>query len=226
MPRKSPPTRPKLHPEELLASTAVAAFSSDQSGRITVWNQSAEALLGHPAASVLGERCYEVIGGRDLFGNRYCNDSCAVRKMLRHHEPIHPYVFEVKHLSGKTVKVKCSIIVARGARPRGFDFIHLMESVDRAPDLSADGIAQRDAARIAPRFVTGKRKSVSPSPALTRRETEVLRLMASGIRTKDIAQTLGIQRTTVGNHIQHILGKLGAHTKLQAVYVAQRRGLL
>jgi DNA-binding NarL/FixJ family response regulator len=61
---------------------------------------------------------------------------------------------------------------------------------------------------------------------LTPREIEVLRLVASGTSTHDIAHTLGIQDTTASNHIQHILDKLGAHTKLQAVYVAQHCGLL
>jgi DNA-binding NarL/FixJ family response regulator len=74
----------------------------------------------------------------------------------------------------------------------------------------------------------GKRKAVSEKKArkLTPREIEVLRLVASGTSTQDIADALKIQASTVSNHIQHILGKLGAHTKLQAVYAAQRCGLL
>ena len=100
MPRSSPPSRPTFDPQELLTSTAVAAFASDQSGFITVWNQAAEALLGHQATRVVGKRCFKVICGRDLFGNRFCNESCAVRKMRRHREPIHPYQFQVKHHSG------------------------------------------------------------------------------------------------------------------------------
>ena len=52
MPPSSPSSRSTLDPQELLTSTAVAAFASDQSGHITVWNQAAEALLGHQAARV------------------------------------------------------------------------------------------------------------------------------------------------------------------------------
>jgi PAS domain S-box-containing protein len=224
MPRSTPSSRSTFDPRELLTSTAVAAFASDQSGHITVWNQAAEALLGHDATRVVGKRCFSVICGRDLFGNRFCNDSCAVRKMRRHREPIHPYEFQVKHRSGEMLKVKCSVIVAPSAHARRFNFIHLMESLDPAPKIGFDEIARRGTAGAKTRPAAEKRKAVSANPVrkLTPREVEVLRLVASGTSTQDIAHTLGIQTSTVSNHIQHILDKLGAHTKLQAVYVAQR----
>ena len=78
------------------------------------------------------------------------------------------------------------------------------------------------------KVAAGERKKASAGPVrkLTPREIEVLRLVASGTSTKEITRALGIQSSTVHNHIQHILEKLGAHTKLQAVYVAQQRGLL
>jgi len=228
MPRNSPASRSTFDPQELLSSTAVAAFASDQSGQITVWNQAAEALLGHEATRVVGKRCFSVICGRDLYGNRFCNESCAVRKMRRHREPIHPYEFQVKHRSGEMLKVKCSVIIAPSANARRYNYIHLMEPLDPTPKIRSDEIARRGSATTKTRSAADKRKAVSANPVrkLTPREIEVLCLVASGTSTQDIAHTLGIQTSTVSNHIQHILDKLGAHTKLQAVYVAQRRGLL
>jgi two-component system nitrate/nitrite response regulator NarL len=41
-----------------------------------------------------------------------------------------------------------------------------------------------------------------------------------------IAQTLGISPTTVRNHIEHLLGKLGVHSKLEAVVAAAQHGLV
>ncbi|MEX5283218.1 MAG: helix-turn-helix transcriptional regulator [Nitrospiraceae bacterium] len=55
---------------------------------------------------------------------------------------------------------------------------------------------------------------------LSNREKEVLRLLAAGKPSKDIADTLFISPVTVRNHIQHILEKLGAHTRLQALALA------
>jgi PAS domain S-box-containing protein len=211
-----------------LKSTTVASFASDESGCITVWNQAAEALLGHEARRVVGKRCFDVMRGRDLFGNRFCGESCAVRKMQRHGEPIHPYEFEVMNHDGKMIKVRCSVIVAPNVRPHRFNLIHLIEPLGLAPEIDVNESVRPYAAATYRPSALGERKAVSPDPIqrLTTREIEVLRLMAGGTSTNDIARALGIQASTVKNHIQHILEKLGAHTKLQAACVAQQRGLI
>jgi len=61
---------------------------------------------------------------------------------------------------------------------------------------------------------------------VTTREREVLRLLASGKSTLAIAGELGIARTTARNHIQAILGKLEAHSRLEAVARARNLGLV
>ncbi len=61
---------------------------------------------------------------------------------------------------------------------------------------------------------------------LTKREREVLGLLAQGLRQGEIAQTLVISEKTVATHIQHILGKLGVHSRAQAVAFAHRSGLV
>jgi len=61
---------------------------------------------------------------------------------------------------------------------------------------------------------------------LTRREEEVLRLLASGMAQPDIADKLVISSSTVGSHIEHILDKLGVHSRAEAVALAHRTGLV
>ncbi len=61
---------------------------------------------------------------------------------------------------------------------------------------------------------------------LTQREVEILRLLARGRDTQAIADELTISSNTVRTHLQNIFGKLGAHSKLEAVSMANRRGLL
>jgi DNA-binding NarL/FixJ family response regulator len=51
---------------------------------------------------------------------------------------------------------------------------------------------------------------------LTRREREVLGLVAAGLRNKEIARTLFISEATAKVHVQHILRKLGAKTRAEA----------
>jgi DNA-binding NarL/FixJ family response regulator len=59
-------------------------------------------------------------------------------------------------------------------------------------------------------------------PSLTPRETDVLRMLAEGLDKDGIAGRLVISPKTVESHIEHILGKLGAHSRAQAVALAYR----
>jgi DNA-binding CsgD family transcriptional regulator len=61
---------------------------------------------------------------------------------------------------------------------------------------------------------------------LTRRQREVLALLAKGMSTDEIAAELGIGTTTVRNHVANLIAALGVHTRLQAVIAASRAGLI
>jgi NarL family two-component system response regulator LiaR len=61
---------------------------------------------------------------------------------------------------------------------------------------------------------------------LTRRETEVLELIAAGRSNKRIALALGISEKTVKNHVSHLLEKLGVSDRTQAALLAVREGLV
>jgi two-component system response regulator DevR len=61
---------------------------------------------------------------------------------------------------------------------------------------------------------------------LTPRERQVLELLAQGQSKEEIARRLFLSSNTVRNHIQNILTKLGAHSRLEAVAAAAREGLL
>jgi DNA-binding NarL/FixJ family response regulator len=61
---------------------------------------------------------------------------------------------------------------------------------------------------------------------LTSREVEVLRLVAAGNRNKEIADRLFIAEETVKVHLKHIMNKLGANDRTEAVAVAARRGII
>jgi two-component system nitrate/nitrite response regulator NarL len=61
---------------------------------------------------------------------------------------------------------------------------------------------------------------------LTPREHEVLQVLAEGRSNREIAQRLGVTEHTVKSHVDAILGKLGAHTRTEAVARAARHGLI
>jgi DNA-binding NarL/FixJ family response regulator len=62
--------------------------------------------------------------------------------------------------------------------------------------------------------------------ALTAREIDVLRHIAGGNRNRDIAERLYISEETVKVHVKHIMEKLGASDRTQAVAIAVRRGII
>jgi len=64
-----------------------------------------------------------------------------------------------------------------------------------------------------------------PEP-LTRREREVLQMLAAGLANKEIAARLNISDHTAKFHVAAILGKLGAATRTEAVALGIRRGLV
>lgn len=65
-----------------------------------------------------------------------------------------------------------------------------------------------------------------PRTVLTQRQLEILRLLAEGRSTDEIAAGLSLSPTTVRNHIANLIAALGVHSRLQAVVVASRTGLL
>ena len=60
-----------------------------------------------------------------------------------------------------------------------------------------------------------------PHPHLTPRQTEVLRLLERGRTTTQIAEELHLSQETVRNHIRGLMNALGAHTRLEAVFLAR-----
>jgi DNA-binding NarL/FixJ family response regulator len=63
-------------------------------------------------------------------------------------------------------------------------------------------------------------------PRLTRREHEVLQLLAEGLDTRGIARKLNISVNTCRGYIKSLLARLGAHSQLQAVAIATGHGLV
>lgn len=83
---------------------------------------------------------------------------------------------------------------------------------------------------ITPRAIAAllnKRRSMDAQlESLTPREKEVLRLMAEGVSSREIASKLGISYTTVRTHIRSLGAKLGVHSKLQAIVKARELALV
>jgi DNA-binding NarL/FixJ family response regulator len=77
-----------------------------------------------------------------------------------------------------------------------------------------------------PPYVARKLADRVAMSSLTARESEVLQLVARGLRNKEISVSLGIAETTIQGHMKNILSKLNVHDRTEAVTVAVSRGII
>lgn len=106
-------------------------------------------------------------------------------------------------------------------RRRSVDLSKRFEMVVRDFVVASTGLSADEAmaAVASPRTATSE-------AGLSRREIEIFGLLAKGNTTATVSSQLHISRTTVNNHVQHILRKLNAHTRLEAIHRAERARLI
>ena len=95
------------------------------------------------------------------------------------------------------------------------------ETLVRAIEKVAAGDGYVDPA-LMPQFLAGR----DQSEMLTPREREILQLLADGLSNGDVAERLFISQETVKSHVRHILTKLEADTRTQAVAIALREAMI
>ena len=135
---------------------------------------------------------------------------------------------ELSHTGRPVVALVTNAEQARRVRAIGATAV-LPRGVD-APALRAalaavlEGLAVSD-----PRLEPPSGESLDPDDlgeSLTPRELEVLGLIAEGLSNKAIAARLGIRESTIKDHVNSLLDKLGAQSRTEAVTLALRRGLI
>jgi DNA-binding NarL/FixJ family response regulator len=95
------------------------------------------------------------------------------------------------------------------------------------PSQMLDGIRQvHRGKKLVPAEIAARLAEHLSDDALTDREIDVLRLLAGGNRNRDIAERLFISEETVKVHVKHLMEKLGASDRTQAVAIGVRRGII
>jgi PAS domain S-box-containing protein len=211
---------------EAISRSGKPVFATDSTERIVYWNAEAEKLLGYKADDVLGKFCYDILLGRDIFGNHYCQRDCAVSRQARRgtDDPVHPFSLVVRDADGRDRKLSVTMAMVPAVRASLVAVAHILSEEEDETAIPLARKLERDAgpaAELWPMETVGGR-----SADLTPREKQILGFLARGMTTKAIAEELKLSPATVRNHVRGILRKLDAHTKLAAVTLAFRYGLI
>lgn len=203
---------------QALVHSPDAVFATDRHLRIVFWNPKSEHLLGYTADEVVGTSCATALNGCDVFGNRYCSESCPVTQIAIRGETVRHFGLQLRARDGHVVEMDVSILHLAVRSPDDFVLIHILKPMDRP---SAGGAAQAGPeAPPRPMLVVVRESPDARARKLTPREVEVLGMLAGGRPTPEIAERLHISTLTARNHIQNILEKLEVHSKAEAVAFA------
>jgi DNA-binding CsgD family transcriptional regulator len=188
--------------------TGDPAFAVDRQGEIVLWNQAAEEALGVESAEALGQKCWTLLAGKDIFGNRHCCEHCPIREMAFEHEPVRSFhcAFKTNANGPESFGISCVVI---HDQPGQEILLHICHPDGDTPQVSSDQLAHS-----------------APVENLSRRETEILGMLADKVKTYDIADRLGISVRTVRTHIQHLMYKLHVHKRAEAVEIGKKLELI
>jgi len=181
----------------LAIASGEAAFAFDHDARVVAWNRAAERLTGLSAEEAVGLPCWQALRAVDTNGDVVCHSRCPHARRARRGGELPGHTVLVPSARGGRVRARLATVVFGRRRPVT---VHLL-----IPEAGGAG---------------DHRGPLSP------RQHEVLRLLAAGKVAKQIAVELGISEATVRNHIRDTHRRLGAHSQLEAVAIARRRGLV
>lgn len=210
---------------DLLLRAADGVFAVDANQRITFWNPASERFLGISATQALGHPCYRLIQGCDLKGRPVCGPACQIAKLAKGGAAPATFGLAINNKHGHPQPVGVSTVLAPSPRDGLWTVIHVL----RHSHATAGSLTPAPRSPHPDPGASAKSKApAAPAGAypLTSREQKILQLLAEGYSAGTISRDLCISRATVRNHIQHILAKLGLHSKLEAVAYAYRRHLI
>ncbi len=202
---------------DVLARTGDAMIAIDGRLRIIAWNEAATGLFGYTAEEAMGRSCHEVLCWRDRCGDVVCDGSCPAAEAGDPDEVMETRDVLGRSAAGTTLWLNASTITPPEALRGRCRLVHLVREVAVPPELE--------------RLIVERLGGWSPASdsddgrldVLTNREREVLTLLTEGLDGAAIAERLVLSPATVRNHIQHILSRLGVHSRAEAVALALRR---
>jgi PAS domain S-box-containing protein len=181
----------------------------DPEGRIFHANRRAEEILGLVAVQVLGTRLVAHLKHPGLAAFWYS----AAEEMV-------PATTELAFSSGTTIRATVSICLSAGADPIGKALLLCDVTREKRINVELSASLARRLMEMA-----GGQAPQAEVPKLTRREREILRLLADGLTNAAIATKLSVSVNTVASHLKHLYPKISVNSRSQAAAYAVTHGI-
>ena len=205
---------------ELMQNSIDGIFSIGVGQTVVTWNRACESITGIPASKALGSHCHDVLKGQDTNGRPLCKFDCPLSSLVNGGPPPSTLPMRITHQDGKRIQLCVGTMLMPSQTRNEWAVVHVMRrsrgteaadffacSSQSSPDACPSKPAQHNAA------------------LLTNRERDVPALLAEGSRAEAISVMLHISASTVRNHIQRLMAKLGVHSRHEAVAFAHRHNM-
>lgn len=210
------------------------ALATDSENRVLASNRAARELFGIASvAEARGRKIQDLLGARDVFGNPLPDLGAPFFEMVSRGEPVNSFEVHALASGGRRIRLALSVVVVVGRNGEPHELAYLLrpvlrrrradEVIERLLAVPAEGHSVLDRGRDRASNAEGSPEGV---PELTRRQRQVLRLLAAGLSNQQIAKAMGISVNTVRSHIRALLNSLGVHSQIQAVARAFRDNLI
>ncbi len=210
-----------------LGSSTAATIAVDARGTIVAWNKAAEQILGWPATEALGRPCHELMHGFAPGGVPICGPDCAVAHVCAQGHTPRRFEMVLHRPDGTEMWFDVTTVtIDDDGRPVGVHVFEESVSSQRLSAMAADVVRRLTDEQRPTNGKADERTYRRIVDALTPREIEVLKLVASGNTTDQIARRLKLSRATIRNHIYNLLPKLGVHSRVEATVLAFKAGLI
>jgi len=210
-------------------NTADGAVVISEEQRIVFWNRAAEEILGYHGEDITHRFCYHVMHGQDKAAWEICLANCEIAQAALNSKPVPNFDMRVLSRHAGKQWLNVSTFTYRGGMNRDKKVVvHLFRALE---NQAVEEKVLNQMADLVKRYKktpveTSRGNKMTTLTALTKREREVLSLLAKNYGTNEIGESLSISINTVRNHIQSIFQKLQVHSRLEAVIFAIKNDLL